>query len=174
MNYFNTAEISLEPGLKYNKNYSSRYKERLRSFDSWAKKLHIDMKFVHFVCQTHHLHGIMAKVLSSCCTLAHPRMPGDFIFWRAASLWPQCTMVEASAFLKFRFLAHTLILTRPQRSLRFQNICYKTKWYICRISVHDTQVSYGLSHSVNFIENIHKRHPIARSWGRGVGCLLGF
>ena len=27
--------------------------------------------------------------------------------------------------------------------------------------------------AVNFLKNIHKRHPIARPLGRGMGCLLG-
>ena len=26
--------------------------------------------------------------------------------------------------------------------------------------------------AVNFLRNIHKRHPIARPWGRGMGCRL--
>ena len=149
VSYFNTAEISLAPGLKYNK--ITPHGTKKDSFDSWTEKHHNDTKFVHIGCQVLHLYGIMAKVLSSCCTLAHPR-DADFIVWWAASLWPQCTMVEASAiFLKSRFIAHTLIRTRPQRSLKFRNVCIKWKWYICRISGHDTTVSYGLSDTLAYL-----------------------
>ena len=44
-----------------------------------------------------------------------------------------------------------------------------------------SQASHGVSivntvwccyNAVNFLKNSHNRHPIARPWGRGMGCLL--
>ena len=41
------------------------------------------------------------------------------------------------------------------------------KWYFVKINT--VRCRYN---AVNFITNIHKRHPMARPLGRGMGCLL--
>ena len=53
-------------------------------------------------------------------------------------------------------------------SIRFTNTFNGTDWSRSRAAV---TVWYPYN-AVNFITNIHKRHPMARPLGRGMGCLL--
>ena len=48
-------------------------------------------------------------------------------------------------------------------------------WLANTVGCHYNRVQYTVLcryYAVNFLQNIHRRHPIARPWGRGMGCLL--
>ena len=60
-----------------------------------------------------------------------------------------------------------IVSNRTQRSLTIQSrhtscMIYATMW-------HTVRCRYN---AVNFLTNIHKRHPISRPLRRGMGCLL--
>ena len=47
-------------------------------------------------------------------------------------------------------------------------------WHCCVIELDELYTVQCRYNAVNFLENPHNRHPIARPWGRGMGCLLWF
>ena len=62
------------------------------------------------------------------------------------------------------------------------NVIYWDSSVYCRVRYHFSSVCVTVTephntlrcryNAVNFLKNIHKRHPIARPLGRGMGCLL--
>ena len=47
------------------------------------------------------------------------------------------------------------------------------KWDVSALLWRYLNTVWCRYNAVNFLKNIHKRHPIARPLGRGMGCLLG-
>ena len=65
-------------------------------------------------------------------------------------------------------------VNRPIQSKSMHNITRELcAWFLgCTLPIHN-YIQWGCrSNAVNFHPNPHKRHPIVRPWGRGMGCLL--
>ena len=95
--------------------------------------------------------------------------------------------LQGHLFIFGQGVLHTLnvLLWRFDRIAFCEYVCYKVSYHyriMCGwLSIHTMSVIMVIErhntvrcgfNAVNFITNIHKRHPMARPLGRGMGCLL--